>query len=78
MRYCGLHCFIETCGGKKVGNPVSATFGIDGDLVDIELLIPIDKLIQSNGRYIYKEQLKLTNALMAGEELWEDPQRSLA
>jgi len=62
---------------KKVGNPVSATFGIDGDLVDIELLNPIDKPIQSNGRYIYKEQLKLTNALMAGEELWEDPQRSL-
>lgn len=57
--------YIETCGGKKVGNPVSATYGIDGDLVDIELLIPIDKPIQSNGRYIYKEQLKLTNALMA-------------
>lgn len=51
-------------GAKKVGNPITATFGIEGDILDIELLMPLDREIESLNAYSFKEKFKLVNALV--------------
>ena len=47
-----------------IGNPVMATFEVDGTNMDIELIFPIDKKIDSTERYVYKEKIKIVNAVM--------------
>lgn len=49
----------------RIGNPVTATFGVDGEYIDIEIMLPIDKKIGDIGRYYYKEKLEIVNAVLA-------------
>lgn len=60
-----LETKITLAGAKRVGNPVTATFEVDGNLLDIEILLPIDKKIPNIEKYSYKEKLRITNALVA-------------
>lgn len=53
---------IEFFGAKKVSNPIVATYNVDGAVMDIELLIPIDREIDNIGNYIYKEKIMIVNA----------------
>lgn len=54
---------INERGAKRTGNPITATFGIEGDKLDIELILPIDKNIGSIEQYCFKEKIKIVNAL---------------
>lgn len=56
---------VVLVGAKRIGYPITATFGIEGDLVDVEILLPIDKRVSDIDRYHYKEKLRITNALVA-------------
>lgn len=51
-------------GAKKVSNHIIATYAVEGDYVDIELLLPINKKINNIGEYCFKEKIKIVNALM--------------
>lgn len=56
---------IVKLGAKPMGNAITATFAIENAMMDIEILVPIDKPVESVGDYVYKEQLHIVNALMA-------------
>lgn len=60
-----MESFIEQEGACRAGNPVTATYGINGDKIEIELLMPIDRKIESSDKYLYKEKLKIVNAVVA-------------
>jgi len=49
-------------GIKRVGNAITATFAVESDAMDMEILIPIDGKVESFEDYKYKEKLKLVNA----------------
>lgn len=60
-----METFIEREGACKVGNPVTATYGVNGDAIDVELLMPVDMCIESIGRFVFKKQIKIVNAVVA-------------
>lgn len=39
-------------GAKRVANPITATYGVDGNEVDMEILIPINHEIGNAGQYV--------------------------
>ena len=41
-----------------------ATFAADGSKLDMELICLLDKKIDSSGEYVYKEKIKIINAVM--------------
>ena len=51
-------------GAKRVGNPITATYAIEGDVMDLDLLILIDKSIATNDRFVFKNQVKIVNAVV--------------
>ena len=59
-----LELQVKTSGAERVGYPITVTYGIEGDLIDVEVLLPINKRIPSSGKYVFKEKLLITNALM--------------
>lgn len=60
-----MECYIKNAGAKRVGNPTTATYAVEDDMVDIELLMPIDRSIDSTDRFVFKNQIKIVNAVVA-------------
>ncbi|MBQ4523700.1 MAG: AraC family transcriptional regulator [Lachnospiraceae bacterium] len=60
-----MESYIQNVGAKRVGNPTTATYAVEGDTIDIELLMPIDKSIDSTDKFVYKKQIKIVNAVVA-------------
>ena len=58
-----MELLIKQAGAKRVANPITATFGIEGNSMDMELLLPVNKRIESNGKFGFKDKLKLMNAV---------------
>lgn len=56
---------IVAAGAEKAGNAITATFSVEGTVMDLEIMIPVDKKIADTGQFYYKEKLKIGNALMA-------------
>lgn len=56
---------ITLAGASTCGYPITATFETNNDLLDIELLIPINKKIISTDQFVFKEKIKITNAVVA-------------
>lgn len=56
---------IQNAGAKRVGNPITATYAIEGDIIDVELLMPIDMIINSTDKFVFKSQIKIVNAVNA-------------
>ena len=56
---------ITTQGAKAVGSAITATFAMENGMLDIEILVPVDKPMESVGKYYYKEQLHIVNAVVA-------------
>lgn len=56
---------INEVGAMKAGNPITATFGIEGDYLDVEILQPIDRNTGNIGDYRFKEKIKIVNAVVA-------------
>lgn len=54
---------IARLGAKPVGNAITATFSVENGAIDMEMLVPIDKSVESAGRYEYKERLLIVNAV---------------
>lgn len=60
-----MESYIQSAGEKRVGNPITATYELEGDEIDIELLMPIDKSIESMDKFDFKNQIKIVNAVVA-------------
>jgi hypothetical protein len=60
-----MESYIKNAGAKRVGNPITATYAVEGDAIDIELLMPIDKTIDSSDRFVFKNQIKIVIAVVA-------------
>ncbi|MCR5755818.1 MAG: hypothetical protein K6G30_13530 [Acetatifactor sp.] len=60
-----MECHIQKEGAKRVGTPITATYAIEGDVIDVELLIPIDRSIESTDQFVFKKQIKIVNAVVA-------------
>ena len=58
-----LIAYTESQGAKKVDGGISATYAVDGDKMDIEIYMPIDKEISSTHEFIYKPRLYLENCI---------------
>ena len=60
---------INEKGAQKSGPLITATFAIEqnnfGQVLDMEILVPLDKEIEVTGEYTFKKQFLLTNALKA-------------
>lgn len=61
-----MESILHKLGAKRNANPVTATFGIDKDIIDVEILFPIDKCISGAdiGKYIFKEKVQIVNAVV--------------
>ena len=60
-----MESYIQSLGAKRVGNPITAIYVAIGDEIDIELLVPIDKGIDSTDKFVFKNQIKIVNAVVA-------------
>ena len=60
-----MESYIQKAGAKRVGNPTTATYAVEGDMIDIELLMPIDRSIDSTDKFVFKNQIKIVNAVVA-------------
>lgn len=57
---------IKESGAEKKGYPITVTYGVEGNLMDIEILVPLDKKIDSKDtKFVFKDKLKILHALKA-------------
>lgn len=56
---------ITMHGAKPVGSAITATFAVENGMIDIEILVPIDKPLEGVGKYTFKERLHIVNAVVA-------------
>lgn len=65
---CEMKQFIIEEGAQCKEPPITATYAVENTnnqtLLDIEILIPISQKIESNTKYIYKDKIKIVNAIM--------------
>lgn len=54
---------VNSKGGKRVGNPITATYGVENGIADIEIILPVDVKIDDLGKYCYKEEVAIKNAV---------------
>ncbi len=59
---------LQESGAKRAANPVTATFAVEqgaqGPVMDIELLIPLNREITPPEGYVWKPRFLLTNAVV--------------
>ena len=60
-----LESQVKAAGAERIGYPITVTHGVEGDLIDVEILLPVNKAIPSTGNYVFKEKILITNALKA-------------
>ncbi len=60
-----MESYIQNAGAKRLGNPITATYAVEGNELDIELLMPIDKSIDSTDKFAFKNYIKIINAVVA-------------
>ncbi len=60
-----MEIYIQNAGTQRVGNLTTATYSVEGDMIDIELLMPIDKRVDSTDKFVFKNQIKIVNAVVA-------------
>lgn len=56
---------VNSAGAKRIGMPITVTYGVENDTMEIEILLPIDRKISSTIEFCYKEKIKIVNALVA-------------
>lgn len=59
-----MECKIKEVGAERIGNPITATYMVDKDGIDVEVLLPISKGLDNIGEYKYKERIKIVNAVL--------------
>lgn len=64
--------FLQDNGVRKAGPIVTVTFAVDAEngqpLLDMEILVPLDKKIELPGQYVFKPVFHIVNAVYARHE----------
>lgn len=60
-----MESYVQNAVAKRIGNLISATYALEGDVIDVELLMPIDRSIESTDKFVFKNQIKIANAVVA-------------
>lgn len=55
---------MKDVGIERVGKPITATYAMDNEGVDVEVLLPINKSMGNIGIYKFKERIKIVNAVL--------------
>ena len=55
---------MKSVGAERIGNPITATYTVEKDGIDVEVLLPINKEMDDIGAYKYKERIKIVNAVL--------------
>lgn len=55
--------YAASYGAKKVGSDISVSYAVDGELMDVEMYIPLDRKIPSNHDFTFKPCLYLENCV---------------
>lgn len=55
---------IKDANVERLGNPITATYAMDAEGVEIEVLLPINQKMECVGDYKFKEKIKITNAAL--------------
>ena len=67
-----IEAILHEAGAQRVGSTVTATFAVEqgaqGPVMDIEILLPLDKEITPPSGYVWKPHFLLTNALVVRHE----------
>ena len=58
-----MTAYIETHGAKRDGGSITATYAVEGDKIDMEVYLPIDREIPSCDEFVFKPRLYLENCL---------------
>ena len=56
--------YIKNAGAKRVSNPITATYAVEDDEIDVELIMPIDMSMDSTDKFVFKDQIKIVNAVV--------------
>jgi hypothetical protein len=71
--------FLEDNGIKKAGSIITITFAVevsDGEpLMDLEILVPVEKKVYATGDYIFKSIFHMVNAVCITKEENPDTNR---
>lgn len=59
-----MESYIRNNGANRIGDPITVTYGVDNDMVDVELLLQVDCIIPSSDKYVYKDRIRIVNALV--------------
>jgi hypothetical protein len=57
--------YIKSKGGNRIGNPITVTYAVEDDMVDVELILPVDRMIASSEKFRFKDRIKIINAVVA-------------
>ena len=60
-----MESHIQNVGAKRVENPITVNYAVEADMIDVELLMPVDKSIASTDKFVFKNQIKIVNAVVA-------------
>jgi len=56
---------VNGMGGKRAGNPITVIHSVEKNILDFEILLPVDKNLGNIGEYQFKERIKIVNAVVA-------------
>ena len=59
-----MESYIRNNGANRIGDPITVTYGVDNDIVDVELLLQVDCIIPSSDKYVFKDRIRIVNALV--------------
>lgn len=60
-----MDAYIRSVGARRVANPITAIYDMQGAEIDICMVLPIDKAIESTSSYTFKKYIKIANAVVA-------------
>ena len=55
--------YIAFYGARPTGKPITATYSVDNGIMDMEILLPLDKEVPTSQKFIFKEKLKIVNEI---------------
>ena len=54
---------IKKTGVERAGAPISVTYGMTGELMDMEMFVPVNKVVATDNPFKFREKIKIVNAL---------------
>ncbi len=60
-----METYIQKLNVRRIGNPITATYSVEGDMIDVEILMQLDGIVPSSERFAFKKMIRIVNAVVA-------------